>query len=161
MTDSESVIAYNVPMKTEMNMTCMAKLIGKNVDRDGTIWLKEWALMDGDREFGNMIWNKRSTDKPFTIMFYSPLGKDFGVTGTKTFTDVDEALAYAKENKDCNKTYTMAMVEDRLAKLKEYRRQEEMSDDYFYSNGKGRMYDERQNQLLRLKSALEAQVVGE
>lgn len=160
MVDSESVIAYNVPMKTEMNMTCVAKLTNKNIDRDGTVWLKEWALFDGDREFGNMIWHK-NLDKPFKVWFHSPLGKDFGVIGFNMFNDAFEALAYAKENKDCNKTYTMAMVEDRLAKLKEYRRQEEMSDDYFYSNGKGRIFDERRNQLLRLKSALEAQVVGE
>lgn len=134
-------------------MTCIAKATNKRYDKNGVTWFKEWALFDGDREFGVMVWNKH-WDKSFQVMFHSPLGKRFGIAGVMEFTDVSEALAYARENKDQNKTYTMAMVEHHLEKLREYRYQEEMSNDFFYVSGMAASYDARKRELMRLKSAL-------
>jgi len=100
-----------------------------------------------------MVWNEH-WNKPLQVMFHSPLGKNFGITGVMEFTDVSEALTYAKENKDQNKTYTMAMVEHHLEKLREYRYQEEMSNDLFYVSGLAASYDARERELNMLRPRL-------
>lgn len=134
-------------------MTCIAKATNKRTDKSGNTWSKEWALFDGGREFGIMVWNKH-WDKPFQVMFHSPLGKNFGITGVMECTDVNKALAYAKENKDQNKTYTMAMVEHQLETLREYRYQEETSNDLFYVSGLASSYDARERELNMLRARL-------
>ena len=134
-------------------MTCKAVKIEELKNRTHGVWYKKWALYDGDRCFGEMVNNIYSADQ-FTVYFFSALGKDFGVTGFKAFPSRDQALAYARENKDCNVSYTLEMVDHQLALLKDTRYQEEMSDDFFYTNGKGDRYDRKERELLRMRAQL-------
>ena len=134
-------------------MTCKAVKIEELKNRTHGVWYKKWALYDGDRCFGEMVNNIYSADQ-FTVYFFSALGKDFGVTGFKAFPSRDQALAYARENKDCNVSYTLEMVDHHLALLKDSRYQEEMSDDFFYTNGKGDRYDRKERELLRMRAQL-------
>jgi hypothetical protein len=143
-------------------MTCKAVKIDELKNRTHGVWYKKWELRDGDRCFGEMVNNIYSSDcTQFTVYFFSALGKDFGVTGFKAFASRDEALAYARDNKDCNVSYTLAMVDHHLALLKDSRYQEEMSDDFFYTNGKGDRYDRKERELLRMREQFaEAGVPG-
>ena len=134
-------------------MTCKAVKIEELKNRTHGVWYKKWALYDGDRCFGEMVNNIYSANQ-FTVYFFSALGKDFGVTGFKAFPSRDQALAYARENKDCNVSYTLEMVDHQLALLKDTRYQEEMSDDFFYTNGKGDRYDRKERELLRMRAQL-------
>ena len=141
-------------MMKEMDMTCVAKITQKYTDKSGNTWSKSWELFDGDRAFGIMTWNSYWKGKPFMVSFYSPLGKDFGLNGTMSFIDVYQALEYAKKHKDENSSYTIEMVDDMIDKLKKARYGDEMSDDFFYTNGKGREYDRKELILKQLKSKL-------
>jgi hypothetical protein len=139
-------------MMKEMDMTCVAKIMVKHTAKNGYTWGRTWQLFDGNRAFGIVTWNDYWKANKFQVSFYSPLGEDFGYNGFKDFDNINDALAYAKEHKDENIKYTLEMVDETIARLKKARYGDEMSDDFFYSNGKGREYDRKERILKQLRA---------
>ncbi len=135
-------------------MTCIAKLVTKYSDDKREWSMKTWVLYDGDRAFGEMVFNS-AWAYPYQVHFYSPLGAEFGGNGFKSFPTHEHALVYAREGKDQNLTYTKEMVEERLRLVLEDRAREEMSNDWFYTQRRDRFYDQRIAKLNQLLANVE------
>ena len=71
------------------------------LDRDGLEMTKEWTLLNGDRGFGIIEWNRNwDLDEAFKLSLYSPAGKESGVIVMQSFESIGDALYYVRDNMD-------------------------------------------------------------
>ena len=131
-------------------MNLVAKNITNSADnRTGDVWLKKWSLMDEDTSqvFGEMVWNSYWGVHKFSVSIYSPIHAELGLQGYATFEDRAEALTWAREQIQRLPSPTPSLVEAAIQKVRDSRYQDEMSDDFAYSNGKVAYWDRLEREL--------------
>jgi len=131
-------------------MNLVAKNITNSADnRTGDVWLKKWSLMDEDTSqvFGEMVWNNHWSTQKFNVSIHNPIHAELGLQSYATFEDRAEALTWAREQIQRLPTPTRALVEAAIQKVRDSRYQDEMSDDFAYSNGKVAYWDRLEREL--------------
>lgn len=138
-------------------MNLVAKLMSNSTNnRAGDVWLKKWNLMDADTSwvFGEMTWNSRWSTQKYCVSIHNPVHTELGLQGYATFEDRAEGLKWAREQIEGLPPVTRENIEAAIQRVKDSRYQDEMSDDYAYSNGKvahwNRLQRELENQLKTL-----------
>ena len=132
-------------------MHLTARIIPGNKQGD---WYRAWALKDdSDKSYGMMIFNDRR-DTKFTVEIYSPLYAELAPHRTMGFATRDEALTWAREQIENLPEPTVADYEAAIRKIKDYRYQSEMSDDFAYSNGTVGRWDRIERELKSRMHAL-------
>ena len=113
-------------------------------DKQGEVWYKGWHLKDVDTQkvYGMMVYNSKwTTGKCFGISIYSPIHTELGCVGSQEFVSKEEALAWARERIEDLREPTLAQYQAALERIKDARYQDEMADDFAYTNGKIARWD--------------------
>jgi hypothetical protein len=129
-----------------MKGTDKMHLTARNTDRNEKF--KKWALVDDDSGlwYGSLFYNSYRGES-FTVEINNPLHKDLGPLCVKMFSVREEALAWAREQIENLQEPTVADYEAAIRKVKDSRYQDEMSDDFAYSNGKIARWDRLEREL--------------
>lgn len=107
-------------------------------DKKGVVWYKGWNLKDIDTQkvYGMMTYNSKWTGgKCFGITIYSPIHSELGAVKTENFVTKEEALTWARDQIETLREPTFAQFQEALERIKNARYQDEMSDDFAFSNG--------------------------
>lgn len=118
--------------------------INSFVDKQGVTWYKGWHLKDTDtlKVYGMMVYNSHwTTGKCFGITIYSPIHPELGCVASREFATKEEALTWAREQIEDMREPTFRHYQATLERIKDARYQDEMSDDFAYSNGKIARWD--------------------
>lgn len=113
-------------------------------NKQGTVWYKGWHLQDLDthKVYGMMVYNQHwQADQQFAIYIFNPIHQDLGNQAAENFATRAEALAWARKQIEELKQPTFVQLKETLERIKEGRYQDEMSDDFAYSNGKIARWD--------------------
>ena len=113
-------------------------------DKQGQVWYKGWHLKEVDTQkvYGMLVYNSLwTTGKCFGISIYSPIHTELGCVASREFVTKEEALIWAREQIEDLHEPTFAQYQEALERIKNYRYQDEMADDFAYSNGKISRWD--------------------
>ena len=129
-----------------MNLTAKKLIDYKN--KQGEVWYKGWRLVNVDtgKAVGMMAYNSYH-ETQFNVQIYSPVHEDLGPVGCKAFATGLEALIWAREQIEQLQEPTVADYEAAIHKVRDYRYQDSVSDDFAYSNGKIDRWDRIERQL--------------
>lgn len=130
-----------------MNLTATKMVEYKD---QGVTWYKDWRLVDVDtgKVYGIMLYNSRfTTCGHFIVNIYSPIHRDLGNHAAETFSTRAEALAWAREQIENMGEPTLEQLERAIKNIREWRYQDEISDDFAYSNGKIARWDDLERKV--------------
>jgi hypothetical protein len=103
-------------------------------------WFKRWNLIDDNtgHVYGTMIYteSKRDHTHSYNIFIHNTVDPALWSDKTYSNTNREVALAWARNQIENQKEPTMEELESLLLKVKQSRYDDEMSDDFAYSNGK-------------------------
>ena len=119
-----------------VNLT--AKKVTSFVDKHGVTWYKGWHLTGVDtlKVYGVMVYNSHwTTGKHYSVTIYSQIHTELGAVSSKEFVTKEEALTWAREQIEDLREPTFNHFQEALERIKNYRYQDEMSDDFTFSNG--------------------------
>lgn len=134
-----------------VNLTA-AKLIDYK-DKQGVVWYKGWHLKDVDTQkvYGILVYNSHWTNgKCFGVTIYSPIHTELGAVDSKDFATREEALTWAREQIESLRRPTFTQYQEALERIRHYRHQDEMADDFAYSNGKLARWDRIEREVRTL-----------
>lgn len=123
---------------------------GMEYKDQGVTWYKDWRLQDIDtgKVYGIMIFNSRfAGDEHYIVNINNPIHPDLGYYAAKSFSDRAEALAWAREQIENMREPTFGQLEQALKSIREWRYQDEISDDFAYSNGKIARWDDLERKI--------------
>jgi len=113
-------------------------------DKQGQVWYKGWHLKDVDTQkvYGMLAYNSKwTTGRFFGVSIYSQIHPELGCVASREFVTKEEALTWAREQIESLREPTFAQYQKALERIMNYRYQDEMSDDFAYSNGKIARWD--------------------
>jgi hypothetical protein len=123
-------------------MYLKARIISRTGD-----WYKVWSLQDNiGKAYGRMIYNGQRV--AYTVEIFSPVHVELGPIACKEFKVRDEALTWARDQIENLQEPTVADYEAAIRKVKDSRYQDEMADDFAYSNGKIARWDRIERALM-------------
>lgn len=121
------------------------ELTARIINRTGD-WYRTWSLQDNSRKsYGRMTYNGHRG--MYTVEIFSPVHEELGNVGCGEFKVLDKALAWARKVIEDLPEPTVANYEAAICKVKDYCYQDEMSDDFAYSNGKIARWDRIEREL--------------
>ena len=121
------------------------ELTARIINRTGD-WYKVWSLQDNSgKAYGRMVYNGHRV--AYTVEIFSPVHAELGNVGCSEFKVRDEALKRARDQIENLQEPTVADYEAAIRKVKDSRYQDEMSDDFAYSNGKIARWDRVEREL--------------
>jgi hypothetical protein len=128
----------------EMELT--ARIINRTGD-----WYKVWSLQDSSgKAYGRMVYNGyrgAGRGATYTVEIFSPVHEDLGTIAYNMFGLRSNALTWARDQIENLPVPTVANYEAAIRRVKDGRYQDEMSDDFAYSNGKIDRWDRIEREL--------------
>lgn len=121
------------------------ELTARIINRTGD-WYKVWSLQDSSgKAYGRMVYNGHRVT--YTVEIFSPVHAELGPIACSEFKVRDEALTWARYVIENLPVPTVANYEAAIRRVKDSRYQDEMSDDFAYSNGKIDRWDRIEREL--------------
>lgn len=107
-------------------------------NRQGLVVYKDWQLksVDTQKVYGKLIYNIYWADTCYAVTIANQIHNKLGSIGYKNFPTKEEALIWAREQIESLSEPTLEQYQAVLDFIKKARYQDEMSDDFSYSNGK-------------------------
>jgi hypothetical protein len=128
------------------------ELTARIINRTGD-WYKVWSLQDSSRKaYGRMVYNGHRV--AYTVEIFSPVHEELGNIGCKEFKVRNEALTWARKVIEDLPEPTIPNYEAAIQLVKDSRYQDEMADDFAYSNGKIARWDRIERALMNRMHAL-------
>ena len=125
------------------------ELTARIINRPGehlSFWHRVWSLQDSSgKAYGRMVYNGHRV--AYTVEIFSPVHAELGNVGCKEFKVRDEALTWARKVIEDLPEPTIPNYEAAIQLVKDRRYQDEMSDDFAYSNGKIAHWDRIEREL--------------
>ena len=129
-------------------MELKARIINRTGD-----WYKVWSLQDNSgKAYGRMVYNGHRV--AYTVEIFSPVHEELGNIGCSEFKVRDEALTWARYVIENLPVPTVANYEAAIRRVKDSRYQDEMADDFAYSNGKIARWDRIERALMNRMHSL-------
>jgi len=132
-------------------MNLIAKKIIDYKNKDGEIWYKGWRLIDNDTQkvYGTLVYNSHhKVGEQFGVTVYNPISEELGTdTRLGTFATRSQALTWAREQIEDLPEITREVLQQTLDNIKNWRYQDEMADDFAYSNGKISRWDRLEREV--------------
>lgn len=112
-------------------------------------WYKEWSLQDKECFiYGRVIYNAhRESSGRYTVFIGSNIHPELGNIAWQSFGTLSDALSWARVQIENLPVPTAEDYEDAIKRVKDARYQDEMSDDFAYSNGKVARWDRIESEL--------------
>jgi hypothetical protein len=113
-------------------------------------WYKVWSLQDNlGKVYGRMTFVTYNGYRgaTYTVEIFSPVHEELGPIACSEFKVRDEALTWARYVIENLPVPTVANYEAAIRRVKDSRYQDEMADDFAYSNGKIARWDRIEREL--------------
>lgn len=115
------------------------ELKARVIERTGD-WYKVWLLQDNTgKAYGRMSYNGYRV--VYTVEIFNPVHEELGPIRCNEFGLRCDGLTWARDQIENLQEPTVADYEAAIRKVKDWRYQDEMSDDFAYSNGKMARWD--------------------
>jgi hypothetical protein len=134
----------------EGKMNLVAKTVCEYANqRTGVAWGKKWQLtdLDSNKTYGELMWNSLWGTQKFCVSILNPVHPELGLHSYTLFEDRTVALKWAREQIEGLPSVTCELIDAAIQRVKDSRYQDEMSDDYAYSNGKVAHWNKLQREL--------------
>lgn len=139
------------------------ELTARIINRTGD-WYRVWSLQDSSgKRYGQMTYNGyrgAGRGATYTVEIFSPVHEDLGTIAYNMFGLRSGALTWARDQIENLQEPTVADYEAAIRKVKDYCYQDEMSDDFAYSNGKITRWDRIERELKSRMHSLHNDQVG-
>jgi hypothetical protein len=122
------------------------ELTARIITRTGD-WYKVWSLQDSSgKAYGRMVYNGQRV--AYTVEIFSPVHEELGPIRCNEFGLRSDGLTWARDQIENLQEPTVADYEAAIRKVKDSRYQDEMADDFAYSNGKIARWDRIERALM-------------
>jgi hypothetical protein len=125
-------------------MNLVATKTSDNKNKQGQSLYKEWQLKSATTQkvYGRLIYNSYwAKDACYAVTIDNQIHNELGSINYKNFATKEEALTWAREQIESLSEPTVIQYQAALDFIKDARYQDEMSDDFAYSNGKITRWD--------------------
>ena len=121
------------------------ELTARIINRTGD-WYRVWSLQDSSKKsYGRMSYN--GYRGMYKVEIFIPVHEELGNIACSEFNVRAVALTWAREIIEDLPEPEVANYEAAIRKVKDFRYQDEMSDDFAYSNGKIARWDRIEREL--------------